>query len=945
MAKFASFVVCILLFFPLYTRAQTGNINGKVTDENSNEPLVGATITIIENSASTISELDGAYKLRNVVAGTYTLQVSFVGHDTKKISDVVVAKNDVTTVNIVLPPSSNTLNTVTVTTTSARQENFNSLLVMRRNASVVSDGISADMIRKSPDKNTSDVLKRISGTSVQDNKYVVVRGMNDRYNEAMLNGIILPSSESDRKTFSFDIFPSEVVDNITIYKSAEPDLPGSFAGGLVQVNTKEVPERKFIALKANLGSNSMTMSNDFYTYPGSKTDWLGYDNTVRPLPGDVTKIKTQDFNNITDNDPEQKKMIDRTFVNDWAVYARSAKPLNASFQLTGGFNANLSKHSSYPKLGGIFGVTYNSSFTYTQQQRTYISTPGEPVSDTAFKFNDSNYTQNILESALANFSFRINANNRIYINNIFSINSFDQTILRGGYNNSINITDMKAYSYDFVSNKIYNGQVGGEHYLNKSKIKVNWFAYYTDLEREEPDNRYVLYNRQDPSSPYYAVVAQGGTLSTLSSGLRYYNSIKDVSKGGNVDVSFPFQLFSNKQSFKTGGAYYDNTRDVSVRYFNTNAPFDNFDNSLLFQPIDKIFDSSHFDPNTGFFYAEPSFNYLGYNGYIKNTSLYAMFDNRFTKNLRLVWGVRLEKYRNELEGLDQEYKHTTLTNIKKDDWLPSANFIYAVLPKANLRLSYSKTVTRPVYRELSPTIFYDFVLNATYSGNPGLVPTYIDNYELRWEHFFSNAQYYSVSFFYKQLQHTIEPVVLNSGPDSYTITYSNIPSNAKNKGIELEARKDFGFISKGLENLVLYANASFIKSEVDTVGIYGSTKTTRPLFGQSPYLVNASLQYTHPKTGIGISVLFNKAGARLWLLDQYYNKMVYELPRPILDIKLTKTFLKKGIAEFSWGDLLHQNAIFFHDVNNNFKYDKGTDAVTIERKFGYTISFGLGYKF
>lgn len=944
MTKLCTLLIFFCFIFSISSNAQTGNVTGKITDESNNQTLVGATIMMLENSRKTVTESDGTYKFRDIPVGKYTLQVNYVGYDSKKIADVEVTKGEVTTLNIVLTASKNNLTAVVVTTTSARKENLNSLLITRRNAAVVSDGISADLIRKSPDKNTGDVLKRISGTSVQDNKYVVVRGMNDRYNEAMLNGIILPSSESDRKTFAFDIFPSEIVDNITIYKSAEPDLPGSFAGGLVQVNTKEVPERKFLSVKASLGFNSKVINNDFFTYPGSKTDWIGLDNKVRPLPDAIAQVPTQDFNNLLYNDPDRKKTLDRSFANDWSVYARSSKPLNTSFQISGGFNANLNKKNTYPKLGGIFGITYNSSFSYTQQQRTYINEPGA-VSDTSFKFKDSVYTQNILASALGNISFRLNANNKIYINNILSINSFDQLITRGGYNYSISITDMHAYSYYFVSNRIYNTQVGGEHYFPSSKIKINWFGYYTDLKREEPDNRFLLYQRQDTLSPYYANVAYGGTLATVSSGLRYFGSIGDISKGANADIIFPFTLFGNKQSLKTGSAYYYNTRDVSVRYFNTNAPFENFDQSLLFLPVDKIFDSSHFDPNTGFFYAEPSFNYLGYNGYVRNLAFYAMLDNRVTKNLRLVWGVRLEKYHNVLSGLDQEYKPAKLTDLKKNDWLPSGNLIYSVLPKANLRISYSRTVTRPIYRELSPTIFYDFVINATYSGNPALRPTYIDNYEVRWEHFFNNSQYYSVSYFYKKLKDAIEPVVSNSGPDSYSIAYANVSRDTKNNGIELEVRKDFGFLNKSLENLVLYANASIIKSKLDTAGIFNSKSSTRPLFGQSPYIVNASLQYTEPKTNIGISILFNKAGARVWLLDQYYNKIVFEEPRPILDLKLTKSFLKNGLVEFSWGDILHKNAVYFNDVDGNKKYDKGTDAITIERKYGYTMSLAIGYRF
>jgi len=309
-----------------------------------------------------------------------------------------------------------------------------------------------------------------------------------------------------------------------------------------------------------------------------------------------------------------------------------------------------------------------------------------------------------------------------------------------------------------------------------------------------------------------------------------------------------------------------------------------------------------------------------------------------------VWGMRLEKYKNAVYGLDASYKNVQVTDIKKDDWLPSANFVYSILPKSNLRASYSKTVTRPIYRELSPNIFYDFVLNATYSGNPNLRPTYIDNYEIRWEHFFANAQYYSVSFFYKKLKDAIEPVVSNSGADSYTLSYANF-ENTKNEGIELELRKDFSFISKSLETLVFYANTSIIKSKVDTAGIFESKKSTRPLFGQSPYIINVSLQYTEPKTNIGLSVLFNKTGPRIWLLDQYYSRIVFEEPRPMLDLKISKTFLKNGLIEFSWADILHKNSVFFNDVDGNGKYDKGTDRVTIERKFGYTMALAVSYRF
>src|SRR5919198_1128907 len=156
-----------LILFSSTAIAQTGNIVGKITDESNNQTLVGATITIIENSKKAVTESDGTYKFKDIPVGKYTLQISFVGYESKKVSDVEIIKGEITTLNITLVAAKNNLAAVVVTSTSARKENLNALLITRRNAAVVSDGISADLIRKSPDKNTGDVLKRVSGTAVQ----------------------------------------------------------------------------------------------------------------------------------------------------------------------------------------------------------------------------------------------------------------------------------------------------------------------------------------------------------------------------------------------------------------------------------------------------------------------------------------------------------------------------------------------------------------------------------------------------------------------------------------------------------------------------------------------------------------------------------------------------------------------------------------------------------
>ncbi|HRI19738.1 MAG TPA: TonB-dependent receptor [Panacibacter sp.] len=924
-------------FFVYAVKAQTGNLSGKITDENSNQPLAGASVTIIEISKKTFSEADGSYTIHNIAEGRYTLLVTYVGYDSKKIADVEITKGQLTAMNIVLSTAKSNLKEVVVQSTSAKKENLSTLLTQRRNAGVVSDGISADLIRKSPDKNLSDVLKRISGTTVQDNKFVVVRGMNDRYNEATLNGALLPSSEPDRKTFAFNIFPSEIVDNINIIKSAEPDLPGSFSGGLIQINTKETPDKNFISLKAGTGYNSITTGKNYYTYKGGKSDWIGIDDGTRSLPAAFPG--TSEYSNLG---IEEQSRLGKSMVNNWA-YNKSTAPVNANFQISTGFSAKLGKTSNYPKLGGIFGITYNSSYRFNEfLTNDFAANNVEPY----YNYKDSSYNRNILTSGMGNLVLKLNANNKIFFNNLYSINSNDQLVVRSGPNQAGGIIDIKANSFFFTSNRIYNAQLGGEHTLPKSKLKIKWQGYYTSLYRNEPDYRRNQYLQYEENGRYFAQVS-GGPSSSATTGVHYYANVHDETKGSNLDLSLPFKLLKQTQTVKIGGAYYYNARTRNARLFSPAYNPDqqpDFNSSILQEPQESIFGPQNFDAATGFFLTEFNDPRNNYDGSVKNAAAYAMLDNKLSDKVRLVWGLRYEQYKNIINGINEDY-NAYKVDLDTKDLLPSANFIYAVLPKANIRASFSKSVSRPLYRELAFQLFYDFLANITFTGNPYLKPGYTYNYDVRWEHYFKNSQYYSISGFYKKFNTPIEAYIAIAGADSRTISYKN-SEGATNYGIELEARKDFSFISKKLENLSAYANVSFIKSET-TEYTNAKDSSHRPLQGQSPYIINASLQYSDPKTGSGISVLYNVIGPRLFLVGGLDNDPIWEKPHAVLDLKITKSFLKNGLVELTFADILHQNDIQYRDVNNSkyHNYQQGLDALTRQQNFGFTMSLAVGYRF
>ncbi len=931
--KFLLSLLSFFLFSILHSQIkQNGSISGIVTDAGNNRALAGATITIGKVQRPTTSDPDGKFRIDGLPSGTYTITISYVGYEGKEVEGIEVKAGELTALTISLNLSKSTLKDVVVKT-DAKKENLNGILNLRRNSAVVSDGISADMIKKSPDRNTSDVLKRISGTTIQENKFVVVRGMNDRYNEAMLNNALLPSSEPDRKTFAFDIFPADVVDNITIIKSASPDLPGSFSGGLIQINTKDVPDKNFFSVKGGLGYNSITTGKAYYHTPGSLTDWLGFDNSTRKLPDNFPG--TLEYSSFG---TEKKAALSSKVPNLWALLKENA-PANTSLQLSGGFSTRFKNNKSYPLFGGIFGLVYSSTYNYNNLQRyDYTGLPSTPPDDSVYKYNDNSYTRSILESGLANFAFRVNQNNKFFFNNIYSINSSDQTVLRTGYSFD-NQWNVQANSSFFSSNRIFNTQLGGDDYLPKSKLRIKWFGYYTNLYRNEPDykrNTYVQINQGDP---YFALITQ-----TINSnyGSHYFANVKDKTKGANLDFSLPFKMFSNTQTFKAGASIYSNTRFREARSIAAKIASGSFNNKLLYYGQDSIFRQQNFNSTTGFIYDELADVRNNYDGSINNTTAYAMFDNKFTKQLRLIWGVRFEDYHQILNTFDANSQPLKIDTTYKD-FLPSANLIYSVLPKANLRLSYNKSLARPQYRELAYQLFYDFLQNYTFYGNPDLTETHIDNYEVRWEHYFPNAQYYSVSFFYKKFKNPIEQYIPFPGSDSKTVSVINSPG-ATNYGVELEGRKNFDFISKKLENLVAYANVSFIKSKVEKNTLIGDT-ASRPLQGQSPYIYNFSLQYTDPKTNLALSALFNASGNRLFLVGGPSSDAIWEKPHSTLDLKLSKTFLKNGTVEFAVADILHKNDTQYIDVNGNQKFDNGVDRLYLNKTFGLRAGISLGYKF
>jgi hypothetical protein len=912
----------------LLSFSQTEKLTGKILNKK-NDPVVGATIKIDGSNAGTTSDVDGNFSLSLSIGKNYTLTISSVNYQTKTISDVEVINGRVNELLVVLEESAaNTLGGVTVTATSssAKKETAAALIQFQKNTNTVASVISAEAIRRSPDKNTGDVLKRVPGTSVQEGKYLVVRGLSDRYNQAMLNGILLSSTEPDRKTFSFDLFPAAVIDNIIMNKAFVPELPGEWAGGLVQVQTKEIPANDFLNVQIGTGFNGQTIGKDFYQAKGGKLDWLGVDDGARALAdGFPTKSKFGALN------PQQLNDYGKQFRNVWTSTAGSA-PINSSFQLNGGFTGTLFRK----KVGGTLGIVYNQSNRRLQFDNAII---GNNQGDHEVQFSNEKYSRDVLAGALANFSIQFNKNHRISFKNIINLNTSDFAVRRLGKDYILGPgygENVRAEEIGFRQNTFFNTQLLGDHNFSNWGIRFKWYGGFNILDQYIPDQRRLFYTQDgsDLLAPYYALLAAGAS---QKSGSIFYSFLNDYIYNAGGDITKSFKWLGYTQSIKGGYLFQVKDRLFDSRPFFINT----LSNSIKQLAPDKIFAPENFtNINTGVQFGELngiSFRYLA--NTIMNAG-YLQFDNQFTQSLRVIWGLRVEDF-DQLVGSvrtsDPRHVHSRVT-----DFLPGINITFKPDNKINLRLSGSQTVVRPEFRELSPFAFYDFELNAQVVGNNKVRRTKITNADLRYEVYPRSGELITLGVFFKHFDDPIEYYFNRTGPATNTFNVANT-NTATAFGAEFEFRKKMDFISAALRNFTLTGNLSYIYSRVrDTIDL------NRPLQGQSPYLINAGLQYDVEKIGFSSTVLFNQIGRRILFVGDKSVPDIWEHPRPLLDIQLAKKVLKnKGEIKLNISDIFNRRAYFYHDLDNNEKYKSSSnDVLAISRNYGtnYSITFAYNIK-
>jgi TonB-dependent receptor len=929
--------ILFLLVFSATISAQKSKIVGKVTN-SKNEALASVTVKLSgAASAMTRTDVEGRFSFVVDAQKKYTLTLSYVGYEEKIINEVVVDKaGDEETVNIVLNEGGKVLSDVSVKATTraatAKGETVNALITFQKNTNTVASVISAEAIKRSPDRNTGEVIKRTPGASIQEGKFLIIRGLAERYNLALLNGIQLGSTEPDRKAFSFDLIPANMIDNIVINKAFVPELPGEWAGGLIQVNTRDIPTKNFFTIQVGSGFNTQAIGNNFYEYKGGKTDYLGIDDGTRSLPATyTTKSK---FDALA---PADKTYIGSTMNNDWApMTANKSSLINGQFQTSGGFVKDFKNNK---KLGAIFAINYNRSVRLTKGTNSGFNFIGDGTYTPDFNYKDDRYSTDLLWGGLANVSLQLNNNNKISAKTLFNITSTDFTTLRIGEESNGNqrLDSARGYEYGFKQNTFWNSQINGEHNLKTNVLKFKWHGSFTLLDGYIPDQRrlYYLKNNDKATNPYVALLSN---VLSQRSGNRFYQNLSDYIYNAGADLSYTFNAFGTKQTLKGGYLFQVKDRLFDAKPFSIYLPRDNAALRLL--GPSAIFAPSNF--GRGEVYST-QFAFDAIKGnlyrYLANTILnagYLQLDNQFSSKLRVIWGLRVEDY-DQLVGSvyknDPRHNYTRVT-----DFLPGMNATYKLNNLTNLRFSASQTVVRPEFRELATFQYYDFDLNAAVQGLPTIERTKITNLDLRYELYPATGEVITIGVFYKYFDKPIE-MIYNFGLGGSSVFNFANPESANAYGIEFEIRKKLDF-SEALKNFTVQANGSYINSRVKDQNLF----LDRPLQGQSPYLINFSALYDLPSKGITATVLYNQIGRRVTFVGSLDQPDIYESSRPVIDFQVSKKFANNK-AEFKINiqDILNQTLYFYQNPDGNTNLDKAKDPFRLSRQTGTNVGVTFSY--
>ena len=939
--KIYSFLILLLLTFG-FTSAQTGTLAGNIIDGEFIEPMAFANILVKGTTIGTTSDFDGKYQLE-LEPSTYTIVFSFVGYTTQKISDVVIKEGEVTPLDVTL--TTNSLEAVVITT-SIKRNTENAVLNMQKKSVVVLDGLSAQAIKNTGASNLASAVKNIPGVSIEGGKYVYVRGLGDRYTKSILNGIDIPGLDPDRNTIQMDLFPTNILDNVIILKSASAEYPADFTGGIVDIVTKDFPTKPEYTFSLGTGYNPDMHFNDKYlTYTGSDTDVFGYDDGTRDLPIHRYQPIPGTFEN---------KLLLTTLTNRFQKELQAKQETsNANFDF--GFTLGNQYDIGGDKIGYQASFSYKNQTTFyeNRQDGAFVKNSSDSsVNDLSFalKSNGSEGINNVVLNGMLGLTYKTDKSkfktNLLHIQNGESTaGSFDQVISQDGVGGGLEPLTKNALAY--TERSVTNLLISGDHRFSDDENALNLEWKFSPTFSKVMDKDHRITPLQQSGEGDFFISPSASTFP-----IQLWRNLVEENWVVKIDLDKTVKLFGKPTKLKFGGAYTYKFRDFSIDDFTFNISGD--DSFIADGNVDNLLASENLwnpttDSGTHLVFGDQFNPNDAYEGEQIIGATYFSAEFNLSEKLITVFGVRSEFFNSYYTGQNNSSVYDNESILDAFDLFPSANLIYELTDNTNLRSSYSRTTARPSFKEASVAQIFDPITNRLFIGSINLTPTYVNNFDLRYERFGEVGQMFAVSGFYKDFKDPIEQAFFLQAPTQLTV--DNL-GNAKVYGVELEVRQRLGFISEGLNNLKFNANVSFIKSELTMSDDEFESRRLaarngeridreRNLQGQAPFLLNFGLDYNNSDIGLQTSLFFNVQGETLEVVGIGLVPDVYTKPFESLNFTLNKSF---GENKRSFIDLKVSN-ILGSDRESAYQSYGTQDQIFSLRSPGTEFSLGYTFKF
>lgn len=922
-----------VIMMGLTTQAQT--IKGRVTDAQSGEPLIGATIEIANTGKKVVTDIEGLFVVNGLrKSSVHDVIINYVGYKPLTVKNVVSTADEAAeNQSYKMLVDDKQLSEITVTAVK-RTNTSAAAIQLAKNSSVVVNNISAQDIKLTQDANAGEVIRRIPGVSLIEDKFVMVRGLSQRYNNVWINGGAVPSTEADSRAFSFDMIPSGQIESMTIVKSPSAEYPADYTGGFIMVNTQEIPSSNGLSISLGGAWNSATHWSNFMQSAGSGTDFLGFDGGLRSLNGGMeTQLQPVGSSGTS--------LTGNGFNNDWSL--KTFKPF-ADLKLSAAYNHAWDIAGN--RLGMLATVNYSNEYRkYSDMENNLFGVYDEANDRSNYlrRSIDQQYNHNVRLGAMFNMTLlSASGKHKYQFKNIFNQLGNNRYTWREGVTAQANLENSAEYYYR--SRTTYSTQLTGKHTLERDNL--DWSVGYSYASRSLPDRRRYLTDDALESGVY--ALTTGNDIS------REWTSLGEHILSAAVNDKRDIKIGSWKPTLQAGAYGEYRTRDYKTRNFiyNWNNANNELPQGFRYMDIPTLISNEQYMGEKGLYLLELQQMRNNYRG--KNTlgAGYVTMDMPLGK-LNVHAGLRYEHNDMELISNTRDYEKSEMsTHYRTNDLFPSVNATYKFDDRHQLRLSYGRSINRPEFREVSSSVYYDFDLASSVQGNTELRSCYIDNVDLRYEFYPHRGEQISIAAFYKHFDSPIEWTYTVAGGTDLIYSYKNA-LGANNYGLELDIRKNLDFI--GLPDFSWSFNGALIKSKVNFEP--GAKEENRPMQGQSPYLVNTGIFYKNRPLQMDVALLYNRIGKRIIGVGRSTGNVggddsakvpdSYEMPRNTIDLSVTKRFGEHWEMRLNVRDLLAERVFYkqFADVKNADGSTREVEQITRSYKPGRTVGLQATYRF